>query len=498
MNYPLKIRKLGKAPKHRWIMLRNMACSLIKHERIETTGAKSLQLKYLMERVFKVLYSNNKSSNQVIKDKKFLKQVFFCPGAYSKLLYNIKPRLEQFKYGNEFSRVYSRTRYSSNAKLYTVELAKNPMKRFEEKRLFYLDKYLNNSYFDWEYALRKEQLNDLFTLHLLLTDMLKICYKLMLNTKIKFNLDINYYNSKNKNDLNNLTMFSNIKFSNNSDYDYKSYNTNFRYEKIKNEIDAIKNQIINIIEKSYKIINFSHSHEENDRYQLNDKRNNEFEEENNKVNNEKLFNIKEFMIKKVLSISLIEEVPTNVIEFLKVFEDDLAKINKDININKANLTKMENIKNNIFNNYKQLSEYNKKYYNLYYKNEIDEFNDKYNEAYKEISNSKKGIINLIDKLKAKEDETKLLIKKMNKIRINKPEEIIHIDRITKIKNKKEIRKENAYKEIKNSYYKNYITGEESGFSGLEELENKPNELISLKRKFNSAFVSSLKKNRKYI
>ena len=45
-------QRLNRSPKHRWSMLRNMAASLILHERIITTTARAKALAPLMNKIY--------------------------------------------------------------------------------------------------------------------------------------------------------------------------------------------------------------------------------------------------------------------------------------------------------------------------------------------------------------------------------------------------------------------------------------------------------------
>jgi len=51
MRHRNKGRKLGRTSSHRNAMFRNMAASLLVHERIETTHAKALELRGIVERI---------------------------------------------------------------------------------------------------------------------------------------------------------------------------------------------------------------------------------------------------------------------------------------------------------------------------------------------------------------------------------------------------------------------------------------------------------------
>jgi ribosomal protein L17 len=59
--------RLNMPTKYRWSMLRNMAASLIQHERITVTQATTKALLPLMNHIFRVAMDRTKDSNDKIK-----------------------------------------------------------------------------------------------------------------------------------------------------------------------------------------------------------------------------------------------------------------------------------------------------------------------------------------------------------------------------------------------------------------------------------------------
>lgn len=172
-------KKIGKAPKHRISMLRNMACSLIKHERIETTDVKAKALYATMRRVFEMFYDNKINENvKKIEIQKIINQ----KGAYNKFIKNITNKVSAYK-GNEFYYYFNRRRYTSNAKMYNIEFTKNPKKRKEQKELAYFENFYKNPMLDYEINLKEQKLYKLLNQHMLLSGLLKKTYQDIENLK---------------------------------------------------------------------------------------------------------------------------------------------------------------------------------------------------------------------------------------------------------------------------------------------------------------------------
>ena len=156
-----------------------MACSLIKHERIETTDAKAKALHATMRRVFGLFYDNKINEN--VK-KVEIQKILNCKGAYNKFIKNITHKVSAYK-GNEFYYYFNRQRYASNAKMYNIEFTKNPKKRKEQKQLAYFENFYKNPMLDYEINFKKQKLYKLLNQHMLLSGLLKKTYQDIENLK---------------------------------------------------------------------------------------------------------------------------------------------------------------------------------------------------------------------------------------------------------------------------------------------------------------------------
>jgi len=89
--------KLGRTPSHRKAMLRNMAASLLEHERIQTTLAKAKEVRKMTDHVItlgkKESLHARRQVLELIPDKKLVKKVFDTlapryserPGGYTRI-----------------------------------------------------------------------------------------------------------------------------------------------------------------------------------------------------------------------------------------------------------------------------------------------------------------------------------------------------------------------------------------------------------------------------
>mmetsp|Transcript_47890 Transcript_47890/g.70876 ORF Transcript_47890/g.70876 Transcript_47890/m.70876 type:complete len:152 (+) Transcript_47890:138-593(+) len=107
MRKRIKFRKLGRTPKHKWAMLRNMVTSLIKHERIETTLPKAKELKYVAEKMVGHAKDGSlharRQADSVLREKPALSKLFEVlgpryadrEGGYTRIL-----KLSKFRQGD--------------------------------------------------------------------------------------------------------------------------------------------------------------------------------------------------------------------------------------------------------------------------------------------------------------------------------------------------------------------------------------------------------------
>ena len=123
----LKMPILNKAPKHKLAMLRNMACSLIKYERVESTDGKARCLSLYMKRIFEVIYDS--SLPEQVKHSK-LQSMIPHAGALTKLKENLLSKLKNSK-NKEILIYFNRIQANNNHKMLVVEFDKNDKKRKE-------------------------------------------------------------------------------------------------------------------------------------------------------------------------------------------------------------------------------------------------------------------------------------------------------------------------------------------------------------------------------
>ncbi len=115
MRHQKKGRKLNRTSAHRQAMLRNMATSLFKHERIETTYPKAMELRGFAEKLITRAKRNDIHSKRIvfkdIKDR----------DAHVKLFDTIAPKFAERKGG--YTRVTkTRVRNGDSAAMAVIEL----------------------------------------------------------------------------------------------------------------------------------------------------------------------------------------------------------------------------------------------------------------------------------------------------------------------------------------------------------------------------------------
>lgn len=400
IDVKMKVKAMKMNHKHRWAMLRNLATSLIKHERVEVSEVKAKSLSVLMRKVFDVLYSNQLNENQ--KDIVF-KRIFYNQGAVIKLKENLKNKLGNYQ-GNEFKCEFSRIRTTGAVKMMNVELIKNPLKRKDDKKELYFIEKIANPYFDFEYETLKTRLHQLFSQHLIFSTLLKTLY---------------------------------------------------------NELNASKISIT--------------------RYLLLDKIDEAFNNLIPEMQDQEILLCLRGQINNIIYDNLI---PKDAISFINLYNSDFSKMNQEINNLKKKLEHMESIKSDN-EKYKQ---YNKRYYDKYYSKEKEEFDKSFKDLDKSITKSKEKIRKLISSYKQKEDKTKEIMRAITSMKTESPEELMLLKDIKAISKRE--------KEFRSTYSKSYITGEESGFTELDELENKPKELVALKNVLRKTLVENIGKGRK--
>lgn len=407
INIKFLVPKAGKAPKMRWAMLRNMACSLIKYERIETTEAKAKALSIMMRSVFDIFFSNDFTQKQ--KDI-LLQKLLLHPGAIVKLKENLSKKLGPFK-GAEFLNYFNRTRFSSHSKMHIVELVKNKEKRLEDKEYLYFKKFYDNiSFLNFSIKQKYQRIKELLNQHVILTNLVE-----------KIGCEIN----KQK--------------------DRKMTNSELK-ELTQSLIDKIPNKLM------CKDINF-------------------------------------LLLDIADNIRLKSYVNGfTAVEYIKYCSQFFNTLNNDIVSCKQTIKSLENIKNNKAKSI----EYDKKSINLFMHEEKEKFSKLFKKSQSLISEKKKNIRSLITEIKNDETNIKGIMNEYSSLHHNTLEELKFAD---KKKEKKRI------KEYRDTYSKTYNTGDESGFSDLEDLSNAPSKLRKFKKLLinqNMLNVNSIKGGRRVV
>lgn len=105
MKKRIAFRKLSRTPSHKWAMLRNMATSLIEHERIVTTVPKAKELRHVAEHLVglakKGTIHQRQQANAIVRTKPALTKLFEIlgpryaerQGGYTRILKLSKPRV---------------------------------------------------------------------------------------------------------------------------------------------------------------------------------------------------------------------------------------------------------------------------------------------------------------------------------------------------------------------------------------------------------------------
>jgi len=113
-------RKLGRTTEHRTALFRNMATSLFRHERIETTDAKAKELRSFAEKLITLAKRGDlharRQAYQDIRDQEVL----------AKLFGDIGPRFKA-RNGGYTRIIKSRIRRGDNAPISIIELVGNEM-----------------------------------------------------------------------------------------------------------------------------------------------------------------------------------------------------------------------------------------------------------------------------------------------------------------------------------------------------------------------------------
>ena len=123
----MKIRKLGRDAKHRKALFRNLATSLIHHDRITTTYAKAKEMRPLIEKLVA------KAKRGSTSDHRFIYANLFTTEACKRLNNEIAPRYKgEAELPAGFTRVkYLGRRNNDKAEMGMIEFTRNPIADYE-------------------------------------------------------------------------------------------------------------------------------------------------------------------------------------------------------------------------------------------------------------------------------------------------------------------------------------------------------------------------------
>ena len=120
MKKRIAFRKLGRTPSHKWAMLRNMANSLIEHERIVTTVPKAKELQRLAEHLVTL------AKRGQIHHRQQAKAILRTAPVLQKLFDVLGPRYKEREGGYTRILKLSRPRVGDNANMAVMEYVDRP------------------------------------------------------------------------------------------------------------------------------------------------------------------------------------------------------------------------------------------------------------------------------------------------------------------------------------------------------------------------------------
>jgi large subunit ribosomal protein L17 len=143
----MPIRQLGRSPKHRKALFRNLATALILNDRITTTHEKAKEMRPLIEKLVR------KSKRGQNEDHRFINQKLFTTKAMKRLNTEIAPRFEDLDAG--FTRVeYLGRRNNDKARMAMIEFTKNPIREYEKnEEALEKEDFDLKSFWQWEMEL---------------------------------------------------------------------------------------------------------------------------------------------------------------------------------------------------------------------------------------------------------------------------------------------------------------------------------------------------------
>lgn len=112
-------RKFGRMPNHRLALMRNLATSLMEHQRITTTLEKAKEVRPLIEKLIR------KAKKDDAQAQIFMNKTLFSKNAIKSLRQTIAPRFKSLPAG--FTRIeYIGNRTNDRSKTAMIELINNP------------------------------------------------------------------------------------------------------------------------------------------------------------------------------------------------------------------------------------------------------------------------------------------------------------------------------------------------------------------------------------
>ena len=149
----MKWRKLGRTPKHRRALFRNLCTSLMTHERIVTTQHKAFEMRPWIEKLIR------KAMLRSYQGNKFVGATLFTKTSIDKLNKEIAPRYRDQGLKGGFTRVVmTGRRENDRAKMATIELVNNPMYLYEQReRANELESLGKPSVWEWELKILRQE-----------------------------------------------------------------------------------------------------------------------------------------------------------------------------------------------------------------------------------------------------------------------------------------------------------------------------------------------------
>ena len=121
MKKRINFRKLGRTPTHKWAMLRNMATSLIEHERIVTTLPKAKEVQSLAEKLVTMA-----KKEDPLHGRRMINKIVRTAPAQTKLMNILGPRYALRQGGYTRILKLAKPRAGDNADMAVIEYVDRP------------------------------------------------------------------------------------------------------------------------------------------------------------------------------------------------------------------------------------------------------------------------------------------------------------------------------------------------------------------------------------